>query len=301
MEWGFDHWRRRIGAGALSLRVDVGIYTANLQRVIDQGLRTGMTIPGTEELLRVGPYKVITDGALNTRTAWCVDEYPGLHGRPDSHGLLTVSPEDLLGHLRTALEAGLRPAVHAIGDQANHLALNAFEQLQSFRGTTGTGRKASMGSIEHAQLLTRTDMNRFADLGVVASVQPEHAMDDRDVADRYWAGRTDRAFALNSLLNAGAELALGSDAPVAPLDPWFSLAAAVGRSRDDREAWHPAESITARQALTASARGRSELRLNEIADIAVCDEDPYAASVSKLRHMPVSATMIAGRFTHNKL
>ena len=75
---------------------------------------------------------------------------------------------------------------------------------------------------------------RFAELAVIASVQPEHALDDRDVADRYWSGRTRRAFPLRSLLDAGAVLAFGSDAPVAPLDPWLAIAAAVHRTRDER-------------------------------------------------------------------
>jgi predicted amidohydrolase YtcJ len=245
--------------------------------------------------LRVGPYKLITDGALNTRTAWCVDEYPGLDGQSDSHGLLTVAPELMLLQMRTALEAGLRPAVHAIGDKANQLVLDAFEQLQSFRGS------ASLGSIEHAQLLTRTDISRFAALGVVASVQPEHAMDDRDVADRYWAGRTGRAFPLKSLLAAGAELAFGSDAPVAPLDPWLAIAAAVGRARDGREPWHAEEAISVQDALAATTGGRREVRIGDSADLAVCDQDPWSASANELRTLQVAATLLAGRFTHTVL
>ena len=110
----------------------------------------------------------------------------------------------------------MTPAVHAIGDRANARVLDAFEAV------------GCSGSIEHAQLLRREDVARFAALGVVASVQPEHAMDDRDVADRYWAGRTDRAFMLAELAAAGVELALGSDAPVAPIDPWVAISAAVG-------------------------------------------------------------------------
>ena len=81
--------------------------------------------------------------------------------------------------------------------------------------------------------------------------QPEHAVDDRDVADRYWAGRTHRAFAYRWLLDAGVPLVLGSDAPVAPLDPWIAIAAAVHRSGDDRAAWHPEQHIPLAAALLA--------------------------------------------------
>jgi predicted amidohydrolase YtcJ len=295
MTWNLGHWMRRIAAGTNSLRVEFGIYTADLARAVSEGLRTGDVIERTGGLLSVGPYKVITDGSLNTRTAYCFDEYPGLEGQPGSYGLLTVPPEELLGYLRTAVAAGIRPAVHAIGDHANQLALDAFEQV-------GASEELGVsGSIEHAQLLAESDIPRFARLGVIASVQPEHAMDDRDVADRFWAGRTGRAFVLASLLNAGARLALGSDAPVAPLDPWVTMAAAVGRSRAGREPWHLEQAITRQAALAASARGRHTVAVGDVADLAVVDIDPFTASVDDLRRMPVAATMIAGRFTHNAL
>jgi predicted amidohydrolase YtcJ len=289
MTWNLEPWRRRMAAGTDSLRVEFGIYTADLARAIREGLRTGVVVDGTDGLLTVGPYKVITDGSLNTRTAYCFDEYPGLAGQTGSRGLLTVPPDELLGYLRIAAAAGIRPAVHAIGDHANTLALDALEQL------------GASGSIEHAQLLAEADIPRFARLGVVASVQPEHAMDDRDVADRFWAGRTDRAFVLASLLNAGAQLALGSDAPVAPLDPWVTMAAAVGRSRPGRQPWHPEQAISRQAALAASARGRHAVAVGDVADLAVVEIDPFTASVDDLRRMPVAATMIAGRFTHNTL
>jgi len=244
---------RRIAAGTDVLRVELGIYTENLDRAVDLGLRSGDVIDGTDGLLTVGPYKVISDGSLNTRTAYCFDEYPGLEGQDASHGLPTVSKDQLLSRMRKATQAGIRPAVHAIGDHANGLALDAFEEL----GCTG--------SIEHAQLLTAPDIARFAKLGVVASVQPEHAMDDRDLADHYWDGRTERAFMLASLLNAGVVLSLGSDAPVAPLDPWVTMAAAVGRTRDGREPWHAEQAISRQSALAASARGRHVVAVGDVA------------------------------------
>jgi len=252
MTWSLDPWVRRIAAGTDVLRVEFGIYTEHLDRAVDLGLRSGDVIDGTDGLLTVGPYKVISDGSLNTRTAYCFDEYPGFEGRDASHGLPTVSKDQLLSRMRKATQAGIRPAVHAIGDHANGLALDAFEEL----GCTG--------SIEHAQLLTAPDIARFAKLGVVASVQPEHAMDDRDLADHYWDGRTERAFMLASLLNAGAELSLGSDAPVAPLDPWVTMAAAVGRTRDGREPWHAEQAISRAvgpcRVCARTTRGRSRGR-----------------------------------------
>jgi predicted amidohydrolase YtcJ len=288
MTWNLDVWRRRIGAGSNRLRVEFGLYPQHLDEAIALGLCTGQVVPGTGGLLTVGPFKVITDGSLNTRTAYCFDDYPGLAGE-HSRGMLTVAADDLVDLMRRAHAAGIRPAVHAIGDNANSLALDAFEAV------------GCAGSIEHAQLLTSADVDRFARLGVTASVQPEHAMDDRDVADRYWAGRTDRAFRLADLLAAGVDLALGSDAPVAPLDPWVAMSAAVGRSRDDRAPWLPGQSIPRPAALAASARGRHTVAVGDVADLAVCETDPFRASVAELRRMPVAATLLGGRFTHNIL
>jgi predicted amidohydrolase YtcJ len=288
MTWNLDVWRRRMAAGGDKLRVDFGLYPQHLEEAIALGLSSGQVIDGTGGLLSVGPFKVITDGSLNTRTAYCFDEYPGLTGE-HARGLLTVAADELVTLMGRAHAAGIRPAVHAIGDNANSLALDAFEAV----GCTG--------SIEHAQLLTEADVARFARLGVTASVQPEHALDDRDVADRYWAGRTDRAFRLADLLAAGVPLALGSDAPVAPLDPWVSMSAAVGRSRGDRAAWHADQAISRQAALAASARGRHSIAVGQVADLAVCETDPFVASVADLRRMPVAATLLGGRFTHDTL
>jgi predicted amidohydrolase YtcJ len=292
MRWNRDDWARRAANGIDALRVRFGVYTQHLERAAEVGLRTGDVIEGTGGLVRVGGYKVITDGSLNTRTAWCVDPYPGL--APDEHpyGVANVPYDELVPHLRRAREIGLDPAVHAIGDRANERALDALESVQP---SGWRGRAA----IEHAQLLRHQDVDRFARLGIVASVQPEHAMDDRDVADRYWAGRTDRAFMLRDLAAAGVELALGSDAPVANLDPWVAIAAAVGRTRDGREPWHPEQAVDVRVALAASTDGAgADVREGMRADLAVVELDPFAASVDDLRGMPVALTLLGGRITH---
>lgn len=300
MRWNRDDWARRAASGFDALRVSFGIYTQHLERAIAEGLRTGDEVPATGGLVTVGGYKVITDGSLNTRTAWCFDPYPGLEGDDHPYGLATVPYDELVPLMIRAADAGITPAVHAIGDHANAQVLDAFERLAA-RGHGAPGADGR-GSIEHAQLLRRSDVARFAELGVVASVQPEHAMDDRDVAERYWAGRTDRAFMLAELAAAGVELALGSDAPVAPLDPWIAISAAVGRSRDGREPWHPEQAIEARAALAASTGGRGILPTpGGTADLAVVEIDPLATSADELRTMPVAATLLAGRFTHRDL
>lgn len=184
---------------------------------------------------------------------------------------------DLLARAR---RAGLDCAVHAIGDQAVAIALDAF--------TTSGAR----GSIEHAQLIGPRDPDRFASLGLVASIQPQHALDDRDVADELWADRTDRAFAYRTLWSAGVRLALGSDAPVAPLDPWSTLSAAEHRTRAHLPPWHPEQCLPREVAWAASVRGR--VAPGEPADLILLDQDPLRAEdIAAVR--PV-ATMVAGRF-----
>jgi len=287
--WSMVAWRRRMAAGDRSLRVVSSVWPECLDELIEQGLRTGHVVEDTGGQLSVGPLKVITDGSLNTRTAYCRDAYAGVPGSHGEFGQLLVTQSELEHLMRRAIEAGLDCAVHAIGDHANALALEAF------------ARTGARGSVEHAQLLDDADVPRFAELSLVASVQPEHAMDDRDVADHYWAGRTRRAFVLRALLDAGAVLALGSDAPVAPLDPWVTIAAAVHRSRDGRARWHPEQEITVSEALIASmARGRRDasIRVGDPADLIVLDDDPFTATPDALRRMRVAATMVAGHWTH---
>ncbi|TFD86135.1 amidohydrolase [Cryobacterium serini] len=294
MTWNRDPWQRRIGNGFDVLRIDAGVYLADLDRALVERMRTGDAIADTRGLLTVGPLKMLIDGSLNTRTAFCVDEYP-----VGGHGVLTVSEDELTDILLRARHAGLLPAVHAIGDAANTVALNAFERASTIGRDTPISRA---GRIEHAQFLQGQDFARFARLGVTASVQPEQALDDRDAIELNWAAGADRVFALRSLLEAGATLAFGSDAPdapVAPLDPFSAMSAASSRARSDgREPWRPDQVITRGQALAASTRGRTRLRVGDVADLAVLDGDPLQVSDAVFERMPVAATLLAGRATH---
>ncbi|WP_265521604.1 amidohydrolase [Oerskovia flava] len=278
-------WRRRAAAGFDALRVRAGVWEPHLDRVLREELHTGDVVAGTGGLVAQGPLKVITDGSLNTRTAFCADPYPEVVGSHD-HGMLTVAPDELVPLMRHARAHGLTCAIHAIGDRANTFALDAF------------AASGARGSVEHAQLLLPDDVPRLAALGLTASVQPEHAMDDRDVADIYWAGRTGRAFPLADLVAAGVRLTLGSDAPVAPLDPWVAIDAAVHRARDGRDPWHPEQRIDVRTALAASVDGVPlTIAAGHQADLAILDADPLAPGAS-LRDLPVAGTLLGGRWTH---
>lgn len=284
MAWNAGSWARRVAGGFDTTRVRFGVYPEHLERAIAEGLETGDALDEAG-LVRMGPFKVITDGSLGTRTAACSHAYPG---DPHNHGLLTVAPDELIALMTRATGAGISCAVHAIGDVANSHALDAF----AVTGATGT--------IEHAQLVAHADIPRFARLGVAASVQPEHALDDRDLTDTVWAGQTAQPYPLRSLAEAGATLLFGSDAPVAPLDPWIAMDAATRRTREGREPWQPAERLHAVTALAAStAHGStadSALEPGDVADLVLCDRDPLASF--DLRGTVVHATMIEGRLTH---
>lgn len=288
MAWNEDAWARRLGSGFDALRVQFGIYPEFLDRAVSEGLRTGDLVRGAaSDLVQVGSLKVITDGSLGTRTAATSRPYPG---DAHNHGMLTYAPEQLVELMTIATANGLASAIHAIGDVANSHALDAFT-------TT-----AATGTIEHAQLVSHVDIPRFGRLGVGASVQPEHAVDDRDLTDSIWADQTAVAYPLRALADTGANLLLGSDAPVSPLDPWAAVAAAVFRTRDGREAWQPEQALDVATALAAStARGSASpatIEPGARADVALCASDPYTASETGLRGMTVLATLLGGRLTH---
>jgi predicted amidohydrolase YtcJ len=290
LDWP-DHFAR----GSDLLQVRAAVYPDHLEDVIGAGLRSGQPLPGGDGLLTMGPLKIISDGSLNTRTAFCFEPYANSGTLRDARGVQNYRPDELTGLLSRAHESGLEVAVHAIGDAAASIALDAF---------AATGAR---GSIEHAQLMTHADVARLGRLGLRASVQPAHLLDDRDVTAHCWPDRVDRCFPLRSLLDAGAILALGSDAPVAPLDPWLAMAAAVHRSNDAREPWNPAEALTPAQALAGSTDGQRTLAVGSRGDVVLLDADPLAPAADsaeaagRLRSMPVSATLVAGRITHDQL
>lgn len=286
---GVDDWVQRWQAGADVLRVRMATYAAGLDDVLDRGLRSGDPLAG-DDRLTMGPLKVISDGSLNTRTAWCCEPYAEKAVLGFPHGQPNQTPEELRDLLRRGVAGGLEVAVHAIGDRAVTEALDAIAD---------TGAR---GSVEHVQLTTQEDVRRLAALGVRASVQPAHLIDDRDVTDRLWPGRGERCFALRWMADAGVDIAMGSDAPVSPLDPWLAVAAAVHRTGDDRDAWHPEQSITAREALAASTDGWGTVAPGHPGDLVLLDADPLAgdsdaAHAARLRGFAehVVATWVDGR------
>ena len=245
-------------------------------------------------MLRLGYLKVFMDGTLGSQTARLLD----------GSGVEITSRAAFTEVIRAAARAGFPVAVHAIGDQANRDALDAFEETRDEWQSRGLRQR-----IEHAQLLADEDVARFATLGIAASVQFSHAPSDRDLADRLWAGMTERAYAYRSLLDAGALLANGSDAPIEELDPLAGICAGVLRTLDERPGWHPEQAVSVEDALAATPvnpawlardeRRRGKLLPGYLADLVVLDRDPIAIPPGELPEVRVVATMVGGRWVHN--
>jgi predicted amidohydrolase YtcJ len=275
-------WQRLRGEGALHLRVWQSIPAGQVEQAAALHLHSGFG----DELIRVGYLKAFMDGTLGSQTARMLD----------GSGVQITSREELVEIIRRGAEARLPVAVHAIGDLANREALDAFEQTRDAWQPLGLRPR-----IEHAQLLTPEDMPRFAQLGVAASVQFSHAPSDRAIAERFWTGKTDRAYAYRSLWDAGTLVANGSDAPIEELDPWAGIVAAVSRD------WHPEQRLTLDEAVQATTvnpawlardeHRRGKLLPGYLADLVVLDRDPY--ETDDLTTVNVVATMLGGRWTHN--
>ncbi len=282
-------WARRAALGEPAVRVSVGVWPQWLDDALARGLRSGAALPGAGARVRVGPVKLVVDGSLGTRTAYCCDAYPP-PAPAGPHGVLRLPPRELEALLRRAAAHGFDAAVHAIGDAAVAVALDGFAAA----GCTGR--------VEHAQQVRAQDLPRFAQLGVVASVQPRHAPDDRDLCEVHWAHGAGRAYPYAALHAAGAELRLGSDAPVAPLDPWDAVAAAVHRSVDGRPAWHPEQHLPLDVALRAACDGRAAVRAGDVADAVLVAEPPAAVlaagGAAALRRTEVLGTLVGGAWTH---
>ena len=276
--------------GVLTLRVWQSLPHVLVDQLEEIGIASGLG----DDLLRVGYIKAFLDGTLGSRTALLLE----------GGGVEITSYEEFEDIVRRSARAGFPVAVHAIGDLANRRALDAFEATQAEWRPRGLRQR-----IEHAQLLATEDVPRFAELGVAASVQFSHAPSDRDLAERFWSDKAERAYAFGSLRAAGALVANGSDAPIEELDPLLGIRAGVLRTLDERAPWHPEQAVSVEDALyatcvapawlTGDERRRGRLLPGFLADLVVLDRDPVACPPEELSEVATVATMIGGRWVHN--
>jgi predicted amidohydrolase YtcJ len=244
--------------------------------------------------------KLYADGALGSRGAALLADYSDEAG---NRGLMFISEEQMAEALRKVFSCGLQTGVHAIGDAANRQVLDAYEQaLADYPDNPGRHR------VEHAQILSPEDIPRFAEMNVIAAMQPIHA-----TSDMYWADerlgeeRLRGAYAWQSLLESGAVLAFGSDFPVEEVNPMLGIYAAV--TRQDLEGW-PQGGWQAQERLSREAAIRAftldaayagfmeeqvgSLETGKQADFIVLEEDILQIPAEKIPEIQVMQTWVAG-------
>jgi predicted amidohydrolase YtcJ len=279
------------------LRMTLGIPADAMAAAAERGLSTGATLDG-RGTLRFGWVKEYSDGALGSGTAALFE--PRTCGAPDT-GIMRVTPGELDALFAAGRAAGIGLAVHAIGDRAAAAVLDAVERAAA------RPPKAPPDRIEHAQLLRPLDVDRFAALGLIASIQPIHAAADRDLVEECWDGRQDAAYAWRSLRSAGVRLVAGSDAPVESVNPWLGVFAAVHRRlpTDARGDWRPAQALTAAEALSAYTLGparaigaadEGHLRPGARADLAILSTnlDTVLVADERLAEVRAELTLVDG-------
>ena len=282
--------------GQLKIRCQTHLAGADLDTAVALGLRSGLG----DRWLRIGGLKLFADGSLGSETAEMLTPYEGRR----STGLATLSEEELHAAIGKANQNGISVMVHAIGDAANRKVLDAIEQAQS----AGRPALAIPNRIEHCQVLHPNDLGRFAALGVIASMQPIHATSDMLVADALWGQRSALAYAWRSLLNSGATLAFGSDAPVETLNPWPGVHAALTRQRVDGTppgGWYPEQRLNIEETMQAYCHGpaiaageaaeRGTLAPGMLGDLAVLSQDPFRCAPADLHKSHATMTIVEGR------
>ena len=288
----------------LGLRVIKNIPVDRLDHAVGVGLRSGFG----DEWLRIGGIKIFADGALGARTAAMVEPY---ENDLDNVGIVVTDKEEMMAGASLASANGLSVTVHAIGDRANHDILDVFAAVRKEeRGQEHRG--ILRHRIEHVQLLHHTDLQRLAQLDVIASMQPIHATSDMKTAAAFWGERTKFSYAWRTMLDTGATLVFGSDAPVEKIDPLPGIHAAVTRrnaaGEPGNDGWHPEQKLTLSEVIFAFTQASAitsgqENRLGSItpgkmADLTIFDQDIFAISPHELLQVGISGTLVAGEFKY---
>ena len=280
-------------SGELRLRVHEFLSASRLDEWFERGITTG----DGDAMLRVGGVKFFSDGALGSLTAWMFEPYDDAPGS----GFPLQPIADLERDVRRCLEAGLAPAIHAIGDRANAEVLAILERCRAIAPQL-------LRRIEHAQLLAAGDAARFGALGITASVQPIHATQDMAKVDRSWGARGSGGYAFASLLRGGANVAFGSDTPVETMDPIAGIHAAVTRRNGGGEpaaGWYPEQRISLDAAVAAYTSGcaravglgatRGMIAVGHDADAVVLSHDVFAGTdPMRILDAHADVTIVAG-------
>lgn len=292
--------------GQLTLRIYVAPMETEWKDQAKIGIRHAFGTP----LLRMGAVKGYADGSLGSETAYFFDAYTD---NPKKHGLLSAEmhpPSAMLQRLKSADAAGLQICIHAIGDRAISMTLDMFEQIEK-----SNGKHDRRWRIEHSQHMAAKDFARYARLGVIASVQPYHAIDDGRWAEkRIGPERIKRTYAFRTFMENGVRLAFGTDWSVAPLSPLWTIYAAVTRATLDGknpEGWIPEQKLTVPEAVEAYTMGSAYAEFQEkdkgsitpgkLADFVVLSDDIFHIPPSQVKNVKVEATYLGGKLVYGGL
>lgn len=295
---------------SLTLRINCNIAAHHAHHLADLGLYYGFG----DDYLRLGHIKLFTDGSMGSRTAWMLAPYEKEGpDDPDNAGVNVSPPDEIAAIFRSAVAARFPISIHAIGDRANRTVLDIFEEL-----IASGPQPVVPHRIEHVQIIDPDDLPRLAELNITASVQPLHVLDDMETAEHVLGSRADRVYRFKSLLESGALLALGSDAPVADPNPFLGIHAAVYRQKPanmDAAAWYGAERLTMAQTIegytlaAAKAAGWEKISGSvspgKLADLIVLDRDLFALEAegitgSEIAETEVEMTVFDGQIVYQK-
>jgi predicted amidohydrolase YtcJ len=299
-------YQKLLAEGRLTARMDVdGRLTADEDR-LRQYAEVRRMYPPAGDWIRFGYLKGLVDGTLGSGTALFFEPF---EDEPAKSGLSMMTYEELEKQVLAADKAGFQIGIHAIGSKANHWILNAYRKAAEING-----RRDSRHRSEHAQVLVDEDIRRFAELGVIASMQPTHCITDKRFCEkRIGKTRSRGAYAWRRLLEAGARLAFGTDYSVEPLNPMEGLYAAV--TRKDRlgepgEGWFPDQKLTIEEAIRLYTLGsayaqfmedrKGMLKQGYLADVVVMADDLMSIPPEQIIGARVDYTIVGGKVVYRR-
>ena len=284
------------------------IYAAPLITQVDDQVKIGIRRAFGGPYLRMGAVKAFADGSLGSSTAYFLEPFSD---QPGNRGLLSdeMHPISLMrDRMMRADGAGLQLCTHAIGDAGISAILDIYTEIEKAHGAWDRRWR-----IEHAQHMAAKDFDRFAQLHVIASVQPYHAIDDGRWAEgRIGHDRATRTYAFRTFLDHGVRLALGTDWNVAPLNPMLTLYAATTRATLDGknpQGWFPEQKLTIKEAIEAYTMGsayaefqeneKGSITVGKLADMVLLSDDVLSIDPAKIREIKVLKTWVGGKMTYD--
>jgi predicted amidohydrolase YtcJ len=299
-------YEKLMDEGELTSRIDIGAVLTDDSERLEQYGELREKYPPENDWLRFGYLKDFMDGTLGSGTALMFEPFSD---EPDKSGLPQMTYEELEKKVVAADAAGFQIGIHAIGTKANNWILNAYQKAMEINGERDSRHRS-----EHAQLLIQDDIPRFAELGVIASMQPTHCITDKRFCEkRIGLERSKGAYAWRSLLDAGAKIAFGTDYSVEPLNPMEGLYAAVtrkDRKGEEGEGWFPEEKLTMEEAIRLYTLGAAYAQFMEdrkgmikegyLADIVITDKDLMTVPEDEIMKTTVDYTIVGGKIVFRK-